>query len=162
MRWRPCLLIGWFSVVSLVVGCVEKDDPDTSSNKATVGKGSPPAHRGKEAGDVVFRARYYKGKGPCIRKDDGWAMPAVDDFEVVEVVRGKLNASDITVRLHTNHGPGYPADLKQGEVYTLRLSPSEGTKQQLRQNAKEATSLLEVDGDEISEVKGNKLERRAK
>jgi hypothetical protein len=71
----------------------------------------------------VIRAKYGHTRGPCIKMGNAFAMPALDAFDVVEVLKGDFSAKWITVRFHTNHGPGYPQDLVVGNLYTLILTP---------------------------------------
>jgi hypothetical protein len=106
----------------------------------------------KQERDVfVFRAKYYQGKGPCIKIGDSLAMPAIDAFEIVEVLQGDLIAKNVDVRAMTQGGPSYPKKLAEGKTYTLRLRPSEKTKQQMQENRKEGFTFLWVDGDELEE-----------
>ena len=138
----------------LMAGAHAQTQPGQPPDAATVpSAGDPPL---PQAEDIVVRARYYWTKGPCIRTGGGWAMPALDAFEVVEVVSGAFRAKHLEVRFRTSGGPSYPRDLTRDKIYTLRLTPAEGTKRQLRENEKEGSSFLCVDGSELSEVKGEK------
>jgi hypothetical protein len=102
--------------------------------------------------EIIFRASYYRTRGPCFRTPDGgWAMPAVDGFELVEVVRGRLKATRIEVRPLSGRAAAYPKDLVEGKVYRLRWTPSAQTRQQLRKAEKEGDRLVLANGDELEE-----------
>jgi hypothetical protein len=155
-RLRVGVVALLLAVFSFLGGCSSQQevagDSPSANEKGTVTaqEAATPAKQRTEA--FVFRAKYYQTKGPCIQIGDTFAMPAVDAFEVVERVKGDLKAKCITVRALTGGGPAYPKKLAEGKVYTLRLSPSERTKQQLRGNEKEGYSYVVVDGDEIEEL----------
>jgi hypothetical protein len=139
-----CSLV--FLVLALVLLAHSRGDARTNPGRPVSTAVTPP-----ERGRIVFLARYYRTRGPCLRIGKGWAMPVVDAFEVVQVVKGKLPASFIKVRLHTGGGEAYPRHLTPGKLYTLRLTPSATTRQRLRANEKEGFSSVWVDGDEIED-----------
>jgi hypothetical protein len=154
---RSLVLAGFSAGASLIlVGCSAQQDgasaqPGVEEKKpATTAVAAIQVKPEKEA--FIFRAKYYRTKGPCVRMGDALAMPVVDAFTVTEVLEGELKARDITVRAFTGGGPGYPKELREEEVYTLRLTPSERTRQQLRENEKELPSHLVVDGEELEEL----------
>jgi hypothetical protein len=124
-------------------------DQEQAAQEPPTGKKVVPVEQDKET--FVFRAKYYRTKGPCIRIGNGWAMPLVDAFEVVEIVKGDLQAKYIEVRALTSGGSGYPKELAEGMVYTLRLTPTDRTMQQLQENQKQGSSFLCVNGEEIEE-----------
>ena len=110
-----------------------------------------------EAEAVVIRAKYYQTTGPCIELgDDLLGMPIIDAFQVVEVLDGDFTAKSINVRARTELGGTYPKDMEEGKIYTLRLTPSEGTIKQLRENQTKGHTYLWMDGDEIEEQKSAK------
>lgn len=149
MRW---FLVMFASAWSLLAGCSSQHEapgdpapPEGRDAPAVVAPAEPP----KEV--VVFRARYYRTKGPCVRIGDALAMPVVDGFEVTEVVGGQLKATRIEVRPFSGGGPAYPKELTDGKVYLLRLTPSDKTKQELREMEKEDGHFVWIDADEIEE-----------
>ncbi len=150
---RLCGLLG----LVLVAGCYEQDGcpPATPPGQGPDAAVAPPAADPPlpEPPGIVVRAKFYRAKGPCIQMDKARAMAALDAFEVVEVVSGALPAKWIEVQFHTGGGPSYPRDLTVGKIYTLRLTPSERTKRQLRENEKEGHSFLHIDGSELAEQK---------
>ena len=107
----------------------------------------------REKDVFVFRARYCRTRGLCIQIGNSWGMPAVDAFEVIEALKGDLKARSIEVRPLSSGGSGYPKELVEGKVYTLRLTPSDRTKQQFRENKKDGSAYIVVDGDELKEQK---------
>jgi len=104
--------------------------------------------KSKEA-PFVFRAKYCRRRGPCIQTDGGFAMPAIDSFDVVELIKGDLTAKYFLVRGVIGGSLAYPKKLVEGQVYTLALTPSERTNQQLRANEQHGEPLVYVNGDEI-------------
>src|SRR5262245_49727594 len=77
---------------------------------------------------VVFRAKRYQTKGPCIKTDDAWEYLAGVGFEVTEILRGDLPVKRLQVRPLTRIGHlEHPGD---GWTYTLRLTPSAETRAQ--------------------------------
>ena len=127
--------------------CFSRHDayPDSTKGTDTAVAIQPDSAR------PVIRARYYRTKGPCVRMGDSWAMPVIDGFEVVEVVKGVLKAKSIEVRPFTG-GATYPKELAEDKIFTLRLTPSEHTNQQVRENAKEGYSYIWINGDELEEL----------
>jgi hypothetical protein len=113
-----------------------------------------PVKQEKEV--FVFRAKYFQTKGPCIKIGNAIAMPVIDAFEVVEVVKGNLKAKSILVRPFTRGGSAYPQKLTEGKVYTLRLTLSERTKQKLQENDQNGTTYVGIDGDQLEEDEGGK------
>jgi hypothetical protein len=158
MRRLLILLVCSTAAFSFLIGC----SPQPGIALDSTPEGQPAAKAPdvslvkQEKEVIVFRARYYHTKGPCVRIGDALAMPVVDAFEVVEVVQGALPAKTINVRFHSASGSGYPKELAEGKTYTLRFTPSEGTREQLRDNQKEGYSFIWVDGDEIEEQKVGK------
>ncbi len=158
---RLMFLVTFSAGVSfLLTGCSSHQDAaiDLPADKEIESADSPIVadQLKQEKEGFVFRARYYRTKGPCIRVGNALEMPAIDAFTVVEVVKGDFKARSITVRALTGGGPDYPKELVEGKVYTLRLTPSERTKQQLREHEKEGYSYLVIDGDELMEQKIDK------
>jgi hypothetical protein len=147
-------LISCLAALALLAGCAGLSE---TSSESSPGEEATAAVRPAnevvklDRGLIVFRARYYHGRGPCVQVRNGRAMVAEDAFEVIEVVRGKLAASTIQVRYRSGHAEGYPGQLTEGKVYTLRLTPSADTKQQMREIEKEGHSFLHVEGTEIEE-----------
>lgn len=108
-----------------------------------------PASKDPEA--VVFRGRYKRTTGPCIELGDGiLAMPFIDTFSVVKVEQGKFLVNEVEVRPLSEGGPRYPQDLKDGEVYTLRLALTPSTNEQLAQEKSKPLSFLWVDGEDLA------------
>ena len=139
------LLIGWVSAVALMAGCATPNGPTTAGALAT--REAAEA----EVTDTVL-VRYSRGRSPCVDVGDGRrAWFRVDDFEVLKVLDGRLDAGRILVQPNTWDAPGYPREPADGEVYTLRLTPSPSTRQQLRDNRKAGHSSVWVDGSEIEQ-----------
>ena len=147
------------AVGSFLGGCSSRDDVTGDPPSGTVenaGEGvsaaSSPDTREEEA--IVFLGKYYQTNGPCIQFDDAIAMPIIDAFEVVEVLEGNPNVKHVSVRAMTEGGSSYPKDMAEGEIYTLRLTPSAETSERLREaGSEEGFANLWVDGDEIEEQK---------
>jgi hypothetical protein len=156
MRQLLSLLICSTATFSLVCGCssqqeVPRDLPVTDEKPGpTPQQVVAPAKQQKEV--FVFQAKYYQTKGPCIRVGDALVMPAIDAFEVTKKVQGEFKPKHVLVRALTGGGPRYPKELVVEKVYTLRLTPSERTRQQLRENENEGYSYVAIDGDEIEEL----------
>lgn len=152
MRWLMILVLG------SLVGCIAQQDngtaePAHNDERVNAPVVTEPTVRDKEV--YVFRAKYYRTKGPCVQIGNKLAMPMIDAFSVVEVIQGNFHTKSIHVR-HGTGGPDYPESLVEDKVYVLRLTPSPRTKQQLRENETEGYSTLAVDGDELTEEKGEK------
>jgi hypothetical protein len=146
------------AAVSFLVGCSPQPgialDSTPEGEPATKAPDVSPVKPEKEV--FIFRARYYHTKGPCIQIGNDIAMPVVDAFEVIEVVQGDLHAETIKVQPLSAGGSGYPKELVEGKTYTLRLTPSERTKEQLRENQQKGYSWIWADGHEIEEQKAGK------
>jgi hypothetical protein len=143
--------------LSFLVGCSR---PREITSNVVATKEQEPAEGPSIAGPVekedevfVFRGKYSQTKGPCLQIGDALVMPAVDAFEVVEVVKGNLKAKLVIVSAFSGGGSGYPKELTEGREYILRLAPSERTTQKLRENEKEGNWSVVVDGVEIKEQK---------
>jgi hypothetical protein len=160
MRRLTILFMGSTAAFASLVGCSSQQEVTSDSTPvkeevaAKVQQIAAPGKQGKEV--FVFRAKYYRTTGPCIQMGDKLVMPTVDGFEVVEVIKGKLTAKTVEVRPHTGGGSAYPGELKKGKVYTLKLTPSESTRQQLRENETKGYSYVWIDGDELEEQKVGK------
>jgi hypothetical protein len=76
----------------------------------------------------------------------------MDAFDVVEVVQGRLKANIVDVRPLTLKGPGYPKNLIDGNILTLRLTLSEESQKQAEENERQGTKLLIINGDEVDQV----------
>ena len=156
------ILICSMAVGSFLGGCSSQDEVVTnsrSSNKKIDPERAPqvsaPEMNRKQV--IVFRGKYYKTTGPCIQLGDALGMPMIDAFEVAEVLEGNLKAKTIDVRAMTEGGSSYPKEMVEGKIYTLRLTPSDKTTKQLRENEnKEDDTFLWIDGDEIEEQKATK------
>lgn len=106
---------------------------------------------------IVFRAKYYKTTGPCIQFGDAIGMPIIDAFKVVDVLKGNLKATSINVRAMSEGGSSYPKNLAEGTIYTLRLTPSATTTNQLQENEKEeGATFFWINGNEIEEFQAAK------
>jgi hypothetical protein len=144
------------SLLALLVVSVQPNNAGLSPppDKDPVGPVQTPLLAHQQPGVAVFQGKFYRMRLPCIHLPDGsWVMPAGDGFEVVRVIRGQLPASLIEVRLFSDKGKAYPENPVPGQVYTLRLTPAERTKQQLRENQTTGRTGLDVDGNEIEHVK---------
>lgn len=106
------------------------------------------------ADEIVFTAKHYRTKGPCIKIENGWAMPIIEGFKVTNVASGKLLRID-RVQVRPLSRSTHLAGLGDGETCTLRLVPSRDTSERLRRDDKTSADVLWVDGDEI------RVERRA-
>jgi hypothetical protein len=145
-----CLLV----VSSILGGCSLQNEvvSDVSKPDSNEGTESEPKLVTPDESEVfVIRAKYYQTTGPCIEIGDTLAMPVIDAFEVVEVLNGDLKVESINVLAMTEGGSTYPKEMEEGKVYTLRLTPSERTTKQLRENQKKGRAFLWIDGDEIEE-----------
>ncbi len=80
-------------------------------------------------------------------------MPVMDSFRVIAVLKGELKATVVDVRPMSNGGrtTGYPKGLSEGSVFTLRLAPSNDTREQMAENAAKGNSWLVIDAREIEE-----------
>jgi hypothetical protein len=160
MRRLLILLMGSTVVFSFLAGCWSQQE--VASDSIPVREGEPAKaqmvapHAKQGTANFVFRAKYYRTKGPCIQMGDKLVMPAVDGFEVVKVIKGKLNVKRVEVRPLTGGGSAYPHDLREGKVYTLKLTPSDNTRQQLRENETQGYSYIVIDGDELEDQKAGK------
>jgi len=134
-----------------ISGCAQEAPPAPAAN-------NPP---GQQDAEVVVKAKYFRGKGPCIEGPKGTlAMPVLDMFQVVEVVKGRLATHHFGVRI-SPHATDYPRDLSEGEIYTLRLTLSENSRQQLQENENEGFGFIWVDGTEVHEHRPAGLAKRA-
>jgi hypothetical protein len=166
------LACGLLPAAFAVAGCHRgADGPDAKvSTVATPGPSSPPTSRIEERPataiakparrrrwddpePIIVRARYGTEKGACVVGSDGSvAMPVVDTFTIVEVIRGEPRATDIAVR------PGYPVDsdyprsLAIGEVVTLRVRPARDEWERLGQENGERHRRLNVDPEDVDRI----------
>ena len=90
---------------------------------------------------VVTRARQ------CVRVDASWVMVEGHQFVVVEVLHGELAVK--RVALHPFSEVAHLGRLDDGEVCTLWLTPSAGTREQLRRVAGDRMDALTVAGGEL-------------
>jgi hypothetical protein len=100
---------------------------------------------------LTFRVEYGHSRGPCIAGPDGsWAMPVLDEFEVVNKVSGdsRSRISSIVVRFMTNMGAAYPKNLAVGDELFVRLTPTRGTWKQVEAGGQ----VVAIDGDEIERI----------
>src|SRR5262249_49182015 len=98
--------------------------PERASVRARNVREDQPAtpRRWDDPEPIVVRARYDTVKGPCIRlSDGGWAMPAIDAFRVLEMIRGEPRATDIYVRPPYSVDTVYPRGLDRGDEVTIRV-----------------------------------------
>jgi hypothetical protein len=154
---RTFIFLACITVNAMAGGCGPHDD-DASKALVADSKADQTAQRQEsapgliETDPVLFRGEYDRTTGPCIDLGDGvLAMPFMDTFRVLEVLEGTLHARIINVRAMTEGGSGYPKDLKEGQVYTLRLTPSADTSRQLREADKDGLTFLWINGQEIAE-----------
>ena len=155
MRWLFVLMCS-IAVCSILGGCssqqeVVRDSPSANPKDEAASAPEVAAPVKQENEVFLFQAKYYRTTGPCIQLGDALGMPIIDAFEVVEVLEGNLKAKSINVRAMTEGGSTYPKEMAEGKIYTLRLTPSERTTKQLRENQKEGYMFLWIDGDEIEE-----------
>jgi hypothetical protein len=76
----------------------------------------------------------------------------MDAFDVVDVVRGRLKMTVIDVRPFTTSGSGYPKNLTEGKILTLRLTLSDGSWMQAEENERKSITCLIINGDEVEQV----------
>jgi hypothetical protein len=134
MRRLLIVCIYLTAALSFLIGCSSREEgaSDSIPVKKEEAKAQGPVDPGKKGNEIfIFRAKYYQTDGPCIFSGSTVSMPIVDAFQIIEVVKGDLKAKGIIVRALSECGPGYPKELAVGKVYTLCLTPSERTKQQL-------------------------------
>jgi hypothetical protein len=99
---------------------------------------------------IVFRGEYWSAPGPCIPIPGGRAMARCEAFRVIEVIKGQLPVKDVVV-YHPHFGGGRVTtrnQLKPGTVYTLRLTPSECTRNLLHKD--EVAPEFHVFGSELA------------
>jgi len=154
MRRLLIVLVWSLAVFSLFAGCSSRYEADTASPEGPkpVAAKTPDlvdAAKDDQEETFVIRAKHYQTEGPCIQLGDDLGMPIIDAFEVVEVVEGELKIKNVLVRTLSGPGAKYPQELTEGEVYTLRLTPTKGTRQQIRENEEKGYPWLWVDEDEI-------------
>jgi hypothetical protein len=122
--------------------------------KAEFERSAPRSPRmlGPKPKEIFFKGEYYYGK-MCTRSPDGaWALHQTENFKISEVVRAsdairdQLKDSRIGVHLFS-HPSSRPRKLREGEIYTLRLIPSDKTWADLEQG-----QLFNVDGGELEFV----------
>ena len=82
---------------------------------------------------AVFRGKLYKATA-CIEQDGVRALYKTDGFEVVEVVQGELREKQISIHPFGLLNQAYPKDLTVGDVYVMKLTPSNSTKKQIIKN----------------------------
>ena len=79
-------------------------------------------------------------------------MLAMDQFTVVELIRGQLKATVIDVRPQTPKSTGYPKGLRDGKLLALRLSLSDESCKQAEENERHGIRALIIDGEEVEEI----------
>ena len=146
---------------SFLSGCssrseVDRDSPSANATNEATRDREVAAPVTPEAEVFVFRAKYHQTTGPCIPIGDALGMPIIDAFQVVEVLNGDLGAKSIHVRAMTEGGSAYPKEMATGKIYTLRLTPSDATAEQLREFRNEGVTTVWINGDEIEEQKAAK------
>src|SRR5687768_16722822 len=89
-------LVAWASAAVLLAGCGSRSNPTPGASPAA---GDAPAEITDAA---VVRARYSRGRSPCVPLGGGRrAWFRVDDFRVVEVLAGRADVEHIKVRPNT-------------------------------------------------------------
>ncbi len=120
--------------------------PSEVGKRATVVRKNPEP--------IVVRVKYRRARGPCLQTGNSWALLAMDAFDVVEVVQGRLKATTIDVRPLTLNGSGYPKNIIEGNDLILRLTLSEESLNQAQENERQGSKWLFVNGDEVDQVIG--------
>lgn len=106
----------------------------------------------KDSEPIIVRVQFGHIRGPCIHGEDGsWAMIALDAFDVLKVVRGRLKATALYVRPFTSSAAGYPKDLTEGQILTLRLWLSDESRKQAEENERRGIRALFINGDEVEQ-----------
>ncbi len=100
-------------------------------------------------GDIIVRAKYRGGERFHRPIENGHEWVSTFDFDDVQIVKGSLKASEISVvpRRFPTSGWDAATRLIYGQVYTLRLDLFERSKQRLRENK---GTCLSVNDAEIS------------
>lgn len=102
---------------------------------------------------IVVRARYDTVRGPCISGSDGsWAMPAIDAFNILEVIRGESRATDIYVRPPYPVGSNYPRGLARGGLVTLRVGPARDEWERLDKRKDDEYRILYVNPEDVERI----------
>lgn len=96
---------------------------------------------------IVVKAKHIHTRGPCIPIGGGLAMPIIDAFQVLEIVKGSLPKSVTTIQVRALSG-NLP-NVKKGEVNVLRLTRSADSKSQLEDRAKDGYTWLWVNAGEL-------------
>jgi hypothetical protein len=102
---------------------------------------------------IIVRVEYFASRGWCIRGADGSiAMPVMDSFRVLALIRGRLEADQIFVRPGSRPGPLYPSGLARGEILTIRLNLSDDTWKRAEGLKARDSRTLVVDGEEVERI----------
>jgi hypothetical protein len=137
------------SVRPLATPVPKKLDPKeriAAGTEAEHGKAAPRSE------PIVVRAEYHAGRR-CVRMaDSAFALVQTDSFTVVPVIRGRLKAKSIDVRLFSSRGPSYPKGLAEGVALTLRLNFSDETLRQVEECEQKNSSEITVNGEEVEQM----------
>jgi hypothetical protein len=109
--------------------------------------GSLLAQANSVDGPIVVKAKHFHTSGPCIPIGGSLAMPIIDAFQVLKVVKGSLPKSVTTIQVRALSGT--LPNVKKGEVNVLRLTRSADTKSQLEDRAKDGYTWLWVNAGEL-------------
>ena len=131
--------------------------PRRDNRRVTTSSPTEAAHRAtaprKDSEAIILKVEYHRGRGPCVRFADGsLAMPVMDYFKVVGVVRGRLKATIINVRAFTPKSSGYPQNMTEDQTLTVRLTLSDESWKQAEANEQQSIRFLFINGDEVEQV----------
>ena len=90
-------------------------------------------------------------------------MPAIDSFEVIEVIRGRLYATSIYVDPFSPKGSAYPENLTEGDILTLRLTLFDETWERAEENEREGgLKMLVVNRNELEAIEARPAKKAAR
>ncbi len=106
-----------------------------------------------DADDIILRVVYSSARGPCIHVGNSYTLTAMDQFKVIESVRGKSSLTLINVRPGKPRGPDYPGGLSEGQTLTVRLTLADETRRRMeRRERLLGDTVLWIDGDELERL----------
>lgn len=107
----------------------------------------------KDADDIILRVVYSSARGPCIHVGNSYTLTAMDQFKVIESVRGKPRLTLINVRPGTPRSLEYPGGLADGQPLTVRLTLADETRRRMeRRERLLGDTVLWIDADELERL----------
>jgi len=112
-------------VTALAAGCSTDSAPIQFTSE------TPVIHAPSER--IILRAKFHQTTGPCIDLGNGTlGMPLMDEFLEVEMIEGSPKIKRFVVNPMSSNNDRYPANLIEGRIYKLVLTPGPKTIKQMQ------------------------------